>query len=65
MINLHKCFPEAPIYTTFYNQEKMDDIFKEMNIITSSLQKKKIKEYNRTNKKENVSLLDKEEMYEF
>ena len=46
VINLHKCFPEAPIYTTFYNQEKMDDIFKEMNIITSSLQKKKSKEYN-------------------
>ncbi len=45
IINLHKCFPDAPIYTTFYNPEKMDPIFKEMNIITSSLQKKN-KEYN-------------------
>ena len=46
VINLHKCFPDAPIYTSFYNPEKMDPIFKEMNIITSSLQKKQGKEYN-------------------
>ncbi len=46
VINLHKCFPDAPIYTSFYNPEKMDPIFKEMNIVTSSLQKKQGKEYN-------------------
>lgn len=46
VINLHKCFPEAPIYTTFYSPENMDPIFKEMNIITSPLQKKANKEYN-------------------
>lgn len=46
VINLHKCFPDAPIYTTFYDQDNMDPIFKEMNIITSSLQKKKNKKYN-------------------
>lgn len=46
VINLHKCFPDAPIYTTFYDQDSMDKAFKEMNIITSSLQKKKNKKYN-------------------
>ncbi len=46
VINLHKCFPEAPIYTSFYLPDKMDEEFKKMNIITSSLQKKKDKEYN-------------------
>lgn len=46
VINLHKCFPNAPIYTTFYDPDNMDPIFKEMNIITSSLQKKKGKKYN-------------------
>ena len=46
VINLHKCFPDAPIYTTFYNSENLDPIFKEMNIITSALQKKKNKKYN-------------------
>ena len=46
IINLHKCFPEAPIYTAFYDPENMAPIFKEMNIITSSLQKKKGKKYN-------------------
>ena len=46
VINLHRCFPDAPIYTTFYDPENMDPIFKEMNIITSSLQKKEGKKYN-------------------
>lgn len=46
VINLHRCFPDAPIYTTFYDQEKMAPEFKEMKIITSSLQKKKNKKYN-------------------
>lgn len=46
VINFHKCFPDAPIYTTFYDEDNMDPIFKEMNIITSSLQKKKGKKYN-------------------
>lgn len=46
VINLHKCFPNAPIYTTFYDPDNMDPVFKEMNIITSSLQKKKGKKYN-------------------
>ncbi len=46
IINLHKCFPDAPIYTAFFSPEKMDPVFKEMNIITSSLQKDKNREYN-------------------
>ena len=46
VINLHKCFQDAPIYTTFYDPDNMSDEFKEMNIITSSLQKKKGKKYN-------------------
>ncbi len=46
VINLHKCFPDAPIYTTFFDPDNMDPTFKEMNIITSSLQKKKGKKYN-------------------
>lgn len=46
VINFHKCFPDAPIYTSFYNEDNMDPIFKEMNIITSSLQKNKNKIYN-------------------
>lgn len=46
VLNLKKCFEKAPIYTTFYTPEKMDSQFKEMEIITSSLQKKQGKEYN-------------------
>ena len=46
IINLHKCYPEAPISTTFYTPDNMDPIFKEMNIKTSFLQRKKDKKYN-------------------
>lgn len=46
VINLHECFKKAPIYTTFYTPEKMDEKFKQMEIVTSSLQKKKNKSYN-------------------
>ena len=46
VINLHECFKEAPIYTSFYTPDNMDECFKKMNIITSSLQKKKNKAYN-------------------
>lgn len=46
VLNLHECFNDAPIYTTFYTPEKMDKRFEEMEVITSSLQKKKNKQYN-------------------
>ncbi|TDX59263.1 glycosyltransferase family 4 protein [Orenia marismortui] len=36
---LHSLFPTAPIYTLVYNEDKMDDEFKEMDIRTSFLQK--------------------------
>ena len=46
VLNLHECFKNAPIYTTFYTPKNMDKRFEEMEIITSSLQKKKDKSYN-------------------
>lgn len=46
VINLHRAFPDAPIYTTFYDSDNMSPEFKEMNIITSSLQKSRTKKYN-------------------
>ena len=46
VLNLHECFKDAPIYTTFYTKEEMDKRFEEMEIVTSSLQKKKDKKYN-------------------
>jgi len=36
---LNEMFPEAPIYTIVYNRKKMPKNFKNMNIITSALQK--------------------------
>jgi len=36
---LHELYPEAPIYTSIYDPQKMPASFKEMNIITSFMQK--------------------------
>ena len=36
---LHELFPEAPIYTSIYDQDKLPDSFKKMNIVTSFMQK--------------------------
>jgi len=35
----HELFPEAPIYTSIYDQSKLPDNFKKMNIIPSFMQK--------------------------
>lgn len=37
---LSEIFPDAPIYTLFYNKRNLDNIFGDKEIITSSLQKK-------------------------
>ena len=36
---LHEIYPEAPIYTSLYDKDKMPDSFKEMDIRTSFMQK--------------------------
>lgn len=41
IINFHKIFPEAPIYTTFYTPDNLDDELKNIEVKTSFLQKKK------------------------
>lgn len=41
VINFKKIYPEAPIYTTFYTPENLDQELKEINVKTSFLQKKK------------------------
>lgn len=40
VINLKKCFEDAPIYTTFYTPDNLNDELKNINVHTSSLQKK-------------------------
>ena len=42
VINFKKIYPDAPIYTTFYNPEKLDDELKNIDVRTSCLQKKKM-----------------------
>lgn len=42
VINLKKIYPEAPIYTTFYNPSNLDDELKNIDVRTSYLQKKKM-----------------------
>lgn len=46
VINLHKMFPEAPIYTSFYTPEKLSQELRNIDIRVSSLQKKMNKQYN-------------------
>lgn len=49
IIELHKIFPNAPIYTSVVDYEKIDPIFKEMDIRTTFIQKLPFskKKYNR------------------
>ena len=49
VIELHKIFPNAPIYTSVVNYKKIDPIFKEMDIRTTFIQKLPFskKKYNR------------------
>ena len=42
IINFHEIYPDAPIYTTFYNPEKLDDKLKNIDVRTSFLQGKKM-----------------------
>ncbi len=35
----HQIFPDAPIYTSIYDQQRVDPAFKEMDIRTSFMQK--------------------------
>ena len=42
VINFKKIYPDAPIYTTFYNPEKLDDELKNIDVRTCYLQKKKM-----------------------
>ncbi len=41
VINFHELYPDAPIYTTFYTPEKLDDKLKGLNVKTSFLQRQK------------------------
>lgn len=41
VINFHDLYPKAPIYTTFYTPEKLDDKLKNLDVHTSFLQRKK------------------------
>ena len=43
IINFHEMYPEAPIYTSVYNPERIDDRLKKADIRTSFIQKKKKK----------------------
>lgn len=42
VINFKRVYPEAPIYTTFYNPEKLDKELQNIDVRTSYLQKKKM-----------------------
>ena len=42
VINFHEIYPEAPIYTTFYNPEKLDKKLQGLDVRTSFLQGKKM-----------------------
>lgn len=44
VINFKEIYKEAPIYTTFYNPNKLDDKLKNIEVRTSHLQKKKMVE---------------------
>ncbi|MCL2859208.1 MAG: glycosyltransferase [Oscillospiraceae bacterium] len=44
VINFKEIYKEAPIYTTFYNPDKLDDKLKNIDVRTSFLQKKKMVE---------------------
>ncbi len=44
VINFKEVYKEAPIYTTFYNPNKLDDKLKNIEVKTSHLQKKKMVE---------------------
>lgn len=44
VINFKEVYKEAPIYTTFYNPNKLDDKLKNIEVKTSNLQKKKMVE---------------------
>ncbi len=44
VINFKEIYKEAPIYTTFYNPNKLDDKLKNIEVKTSHLQKKKMVE---------------------
>ncbi len=46
IINLKKCFKDAPIYTTFYTPDNLSDELKNIEVHTSSLQKKNKKVIN-------------------
>lgn len=41
LINFHNIYPEAPIYTLFYNEDKLDEKLRGLDVRTSFLQKKK------------------------
>lgn len=41
VINFHEIYKDAPIYTTFYTPEKLDDKLKGLNVKTSFLQRNK------------------------
>ena len=41
IINFKEIYPEAPIYTTFYNPDNLDDKLKNIDVRTSFLQRKK------------------------
>lgn len=49
VLELHKIFPDAPVFTSVVNYEKLDPIFKEMDIRTTFIQKLPFskKKYNR------------------
>lgn len=42
VINMKEVYPEAPIYTTFYNPSQLDPKLQKAEVITSHLQKKKM-----------------------
>ena len=41
VLNLHRMFPDAPIFTTFFTPENLSKEFKDLNVKTSFLQKEK------------------------
>lgn len=41
IINFHEIYPEAPIYTTFYTPDNLDDKLKNLDVRTSFLQRNK------------------------
>ena len=42
IINFKEIYKDAPIYTTFYNPEKLDEKLRNIDVRTSYLQKKKM-----------------------